>query len=121
MIGDPAQRRGPTTDWPRLPVIGVAIAIAITTTMDATGLFNFSALPLFPLALLFWRLERLPRQRLGLVWCHWRGYGMALLHPVVVLSMIVAIALAAGLVVLDKIPVIRYDASGEPPAIRSAP
>lgn len=96
MIGDPAQRRGPTTDWPRLPVIGVATAIAITTTMDAKGLFNFSALPPFPLARLFWRLERLPRQRLGLVWCHWRGYGMALLHPVVVLSMIVAIALAAG-------------------------
>ena len=28
---------------------------------------------------------------------------------------------AAGLVVLDKIPAIRYDASGDPPAVRSAP
>ena len=34
-------------------VLGVVIAIAITTTMDATGYAQFSALPLFPLAGLF--------------------------------------------------------------------
>jgi len=31
-------------------IIGVLLAIAITTTMDATGYSVFSALPLFPLA-----------------------------------------------------------------------
>ncbi len=35
-------------------ILGVLVAIGITTRMDATGYTNFSALPLFPLALLFW-------------------------------------------------------------------
>jgi hypothetical protein len=38
--------------WPAIS--GVALAIAITTTMDATGLSAFSALPLLPLVALFW-------------------------------------------------------------------
>ena len=48
-------------------IIGTAIAIAITTTMDATGYSMFSALPLFPLAGLFWYLQRFSRQEIGLV------------------------------------------------------
>ncbi len=36
--------------YPLLPaIIGTALAIGITTTMDATGLTMFSALPLFVL------------------------------------------------------------------------
>jgi hypothetical protein len=47
------------------PLAGVAIAIAITTTMDATGLTMFSSLPLLPLAGLFWYLGRYPRREVG--------------------------------------------------------
>ena len=36
-----------------LPILGVAIAIAGTTTMDATGLSDFSAFALLPLIFLF--------------------------------------------------------------------
>jgi len=35
--------------WPWRQVLGVMVAIAITTAMDAGGLSVFSALPLFPL------------------------------------------------------------------------
>ena len=51
-----------TNDKPwMISILGLAVAIAVTATMDATGLTAFSALPLFPLALLFaWR-ERLSR------------------------------------------------------------
>jgi hypothetical protein len=41
-----------------LPIIGIVIAIAATTTMDANGLSAFSAFALLPLTLLFWYLER---------------------------------------------------------------
>jgi len=36
------------------PIIGVVCAITVTTSMDATGLSNFSALALLPLLFLFW-------------------------------------------------------------------
>jgi len=50
-----------------LPAIaGVFAAIAVTTAMDATGYSLFSALPLFPLALLFWHAQRIPRRDIGL-------------------------------------------------------
>ena len=69
-----------------LPIAGVLVAIAATTTMDATGLFMFSALPLFPLLLLFWYIQRFSRQSIGFVWGQWRHYGLAILYPVVVLG-----------------------------------
>ncbi|HKZ73735.1 MAG TPA: hypothetical protein VJ011_06715 [Steroidobacteraceae bacterium] len=40
------------------PIVGVLVAIAITTTLDAAGLSAFSALPLAALLALFWYLER---------------------------------------------------------------
>lgn len=36
--------------------------------MDATGYSTFSALPLFPLAGLFWFLQKLSREEMGLAW-----------------------------------------------------
>ena len=57
------------------PTLGVLAAIAITTTMDATGLSTFSALPLFPLLGLFWYLQRLSRAEMGFAWGQWRHYG----------------------------------------------
>ena len=79
-------------------LLGVVIAIAITTTMDATGYSVFSALPLFPLAGLFWFLQKIPHQEMGLVWGKLYTYGLALAYPVLVLGLVAAIALMSGAV-----------------------
>ena len=82
-----------------LPAIaGTAIAILITTTMDATGYSMFSALPLFPLTALFWYLQKFSRAEIGLVWGPPYAYGLAIAYPVIVLGLIGLIALAAGAV-----------------------
>jgi membrane protease YdiL (CAAX protease family) len=75
---------------------GVAAAIGITTAMDAKGLSAFSALPLCPLFGLFWFLDRLPRASVGLTWGRAADYGLALLHPLVVLSAAALVSVAAG-------------------------
>lgn len=79
-------------------ILGVAIAIAITTAMDATGYSMFSALPLFPLAGLFWYLQKFSRQEMGLVWGKPYTYGLAIAYPVIVLGSIGVIALIVGAV-----------------------
>lgn len=79
-------------------VLGVVVAIAITTTMDATGYSAFSALPLFPLAGLLWYLQRLSRAEIGLTWGNPGAYGWALAYPILVLGAIALIALAGGAV-----------------------
>jgi len=84
------------------PILGVIVAIAITTIMDAAGLSAFSALPLFPLMGLFWYLERLSRRSVGFVWGRWDRYGLALLHPVFVMGVIAAVSAAAGAVDLSR-------------------
>ena len=77
-------------------VLGVAIAIAITTAMDATGYSMFSALPLFPLAGLFWFLQKFSRKEIGLVWGNLRAYGLALAYPLFVPGLVAAIAVLRG-------------------------
>ena len=79
-------------------IVGIIVAIAITTTMDATGYSMFSALPLFPLAGLFWTLQKFSRAEIGLVWGPPYAYGLAIAYPVIVLGLIGLIALAAGAV-----------------------
>ena len=79
-------------------VAGTAIAILVTTTMDATGYSMFSALPLFPLTALFWYMQKLSRAEIGLVWGPPYAYGLAIAYPVFVLSLIGVIALMAGAV-----------------------
>ena len=81
--------------WMR-PAIGALIAIAITTTMDANGLLEFSALPLAPLLALFWYLDRCSRVEVGFVWGRPWHYGLALLHPALVIGFIVLAASLAG-------------------------
>ena len=78
------------------PIIGIVLAIAITTSMDATGYSMFSALPLLPLTALLWWWQKLSRQQVGLVWGRLSDYGLALLHPVVVLGLMAVIAALAG-------------------------
>jgi hypothetical protein len=55
------------------PIIGVLIAIAVTTSMDATGLTAFSALPLFPLMAGLWWLQHFSRTEMGFAWGKWRS------------------------------------------------
>jgi len=87
-------RSTPTS--PRWPLIGVLVAIGITSTMDLTGLSIFSALPLFPLMFLFWWLQRFTRAEIGFVWGRPWHYGLAILYPLIVLGLAVLIALVAG-------------------------
>jgi membrane protease YdiL (CAAX protease family) len=80
-----------------LPALaGLGAAIAITTTMDATGYAMFSALPLLPLAGLFWYLQRFSRVEFGLVAGKPSDYVAALAYPVCTLSLISLIALVSG-------------------------
>jgi len=85
-----------------LPIIGVLIAIAVTTTMDATGLSAFSAFALLPLMLLFWYVERMSRSEMGFKWGSPADFALALLYPVVVIGLIVIAATFAGAVDLSK-------------------
>ncbi|HEY7993579.1 MAG TPA: CPBP family intramembrane glutamic endopeptidase [Candidatus Eremiobacteraceae bacterium] len=78
------------------PAAGVAAAIAITATMDANGLTDFSALPLIGLLVLFWYLQRLSRTSVGFVWGKARDYALAIAYPVVVLGAVVAVSIIAG-------------------------
>jgi membrane protease YdiL (CAAX protease family) len=87
---------------PVLSIVGVMIAIAATTTMDASGLFNFSALALLPLMLLFWYLERLSRPEMGFRWGTPAHYTVALLYPLVVIGLIAIVATFSGAVDLSK-------------------
>ncbi|MGI9261538.1 MAG: CPBP family intramembrane glutamic endopeptidase [Woeseiaceae bacterium] len=86
--------------WPAFA--GIIVAIAITTAMDATGYSAFSALPLFPLAGLFWFLQEFSRTEIGLVWGRPRYYGLALAYPVLVLGAIAVIAYGFGAVDTSK-------------------
>ena len=79
-------------------ILGVAVAIAVTATMDATGYAMFSALPLFPLAGLFWYLQKFSRRDIGLVWGNLRACLPALAYPILVLGLIAAIAFVLGAV-----------------------
>ena len=90
------------TRLPRPAVLGVLLAIAITTAMDASGLSTFSALPLCPLLALFWYRERLSRRSVGFVWGRWPHYGLALLYPLAVLGAITLVAAAAGVADLAR-------------------
>ena len=82
----------------RWSVLGVLVAIAITTAMDAGGLSAFSSLPLLPLMALFWYLGRFSRTEVGFAWGRWRHHGLAVLYPLVVLGSAALIAAAAGAV-----------------------
>ena len=79
-----------------LAIVSVVLAIGITTTMDATGLSAFSALPLFPLMGLFWYLGKLSRREMGFSWGSRSHYAVAAVYPVVVMGTVALIAWAAG-------------------------
>ena len=84
------------TTSPRWPILGMVAAIAITSTMDATGLTAFSALPLAPLLGLFWYLQRFSRREVGFDWGRWHHYVLAVLFPVFVAAVLILMATVAG-------------------------
>ncbi|HJQ36789.1 MAG TPA: CPBP family intramembrane glutamic endopeptidase [Thermoanaerobaculia bacterium] len=79
-------------------IAGVAIAIAVTTAMDANGLLLFSALPLFPLAFALCIAQRIRPREASLTLGRPHHYVLALLHPVVVIGAITILAIAFGAV-----------------------
>ncbi|HEY8022054.1 MAG TPA: CPBP family intramembrane glutamic endopeptidase [Thermoanaerobaculia bacterium] len=85
----------------RRSLLGVLVAVAVTTAMDATGLSVFSALPPFPLLILFGYLGRLSRPAMGFAWGRWRHYGLAALYPLAVLGVVALVAVLAGAVDLS--------------------
>jgi len=78
----------PTNETFRPALFGFLAALAITTTMDATGYATFSALPLLPLTGLLWFLQKFSRKEMGLVWGNLQGYLLALAYPAIVLGLI---------------------------------
>jgi uncharacterized protein len=78
------------------PAIGVATAIAVTATMDATGLTAYSALPLCPLLLALWFWEGYSPASIGFTWGTPRGYVVAVLYPILVIGALALIAALAG-------------------------
>jgi membrane protease YdiL (CAAX protease family) len=99
-VGDDA--RNTRSSSLALPILGVAIAIAGTTTMDATGLSDFSAFALLPLIFLFWYIDRLSRLEMGFRWGKPTHFALALLYPLLVIGLIAIVAAFAGVVDLSK-------------------
>ena len=65
----------------RWPVLGVIAAVAVTSSMDATGLTAFSALPLAVLLAAFCYLQGISRKQAGLMWGQGRTYFLACCFP----------------------------------------
>ena len=80
----------------RYPIVFALLAIAITSTMDATGYTEFSALILAPLLAILWFLQKFSRAEIGLKLGRPGDYGLAVLYPLVVVGAAVAIAAMAG-------------------------
>jgi membrane protease YdiL (CAAX protease family) len=101
-VANVQNKDGAMPSFLKLPLLGVFAAIAVTTTMDASGLVAFSALPLFPLMVLFGYLGRFSRAEMGFAWGQWNHYALAALYPVVVLGLIALSAAAAGAIDTSK-------------------
>lgn len=78
------------------PFAGVALAILITSAMDATGLSQFSALPLLPLAVALCVAQKIRPAEAGFRIGRWQHYGLAVLHPVAVLGVLTILAFVSG-------------------------
>lgn len=71
--------------------------------MDATGMSDVSFASLLPLVLIFWAMQRLPRKSMGIAFGRLPHYGLAILHPVVILGVIALVCLAAGVIDIGRI------------------
>jgi len=87
----------------RGPILGTVIAIAVNAVMDAAGLANLSFASLFPLMLVFWAIQRSPPKNMGLAFGRLRHYGLALMHPFLVIGAIAIVCIAAGVADVSKV------------------
>ncbi len=77
-------------------ILGVMLAITITTVMDASGYFMFSALPLMPLFGLFWWWQKFSKAEIGFNRGQRSHYAYAVAYPLVVMMVLGATAALAG-------------------------
>jgi membrane protease YdiL (CAAX protease family) len=83
-------------------LLGIALAVAVTAWLDASGLTQFSALPLIPLFIVFARADRLSRRDVGLNLGRPLHYGLALAHPIIVIGTLAALAAATSSIDLSS-------------------
>ncbi len=79
-----------------LPALGVVAAIATNTLANSGVLPGIGAVLLLPLLIICWYVERFSRREMGFVLGSLRHYGLGLLHPVLVLSLIALLAWSTG-------------------------
>ena len=77
-------------------ILGVMLAITITTVMDASGYSMFSALPLMPLFGLFWWWQKFSKAEIGFKRGKRSHYAYAVAYPLVVMMVLAATAALAG-------------------------
>ena len=82
--------------WPIAAIAGSVLAVGITTTMDAVGLSDFSALPLCPLFLIMWYFGRHSRREVGFVQGRARDYAIAVMYPLAAIGSVAVLASAVG-------------------------
>ena len=78
------------------PILAVALAIAVSSAMDATGLTLYSALVLFPLLVICCLVWRRSAASMGLRAGRPRDYVWAAIYPIAVIGAGVGIAVLAG-------------------------
>ena len=74
-----------------LPVVAMFAATATNGVLPGMG-----ALFLLPLLVIFWYFERFSRTEMGFVLGGLRHYGLGLLHPALVLSLLTLVAWSTG-------------------------
>lgn len=79
----------------RMPIFAILCALIITTAMDFTGYSTFSSMPLLLIIIIFWLVERLRIDEIGLKFGPLKYYGYALLYPFLVLGILVLVAFFA--------------------------
>jgi membrane protease YdiL (CAAX protease family) len=80
----------------KIAMIAVVIGVVVTSAMDFGGMTTFSALPLLLLTIIFWLMLRLTKVEIGLAWGAYKFYGIAILYPLVVLSVSALLAIISG-------------------------
>ena len=84
------------------PAVGFLAAVATNTLANSGILPGIGAILLLPLLLIFWYIERFSRKEMGFVRSRAGYYGIGLLHPVLVLSLLALFAWAAGAVNVEN-------------------
>lgn len=93
-------KKTPASIFP--PLFFVALAIMITSLMDANRRSTFSALPLVPLIAIGWYLGRYSKKETGFIVGKRSDYLLAVLYPIIGIAYIAVLAFIAGKVDLSN-------------------